>query len=220
MFQDTATMSQHLPAFRLPHLNTGCNGRSLKLLNHPVPDLGLHFHQDLLPSSPSSTAPEASCLEPLLKAPTTTTTTTTTTGPATPPYRLTGSLATRADSFAKRSASVESDSVSSKGSNSSLEPLLPLDCPWQPEHATEASFFQDVQEDRGACEEQWDSSCPAHSATDTNNVLMEKERRAGQRVRLPPLGHRGGAEKLVSVSSLSTLEENDELACDDSQNSV
>ena len=201
MFQDTATMSQHLPAFRLPHLNTGCNGRSLKLLNHPVPDLGLDFHQDL--SSPNSTVPEASCLEPLLKA---------TTGSATP-YKPVGSPAARVDSFAKRSASVESDSVSSKGSNSSLEPLLPPDCQSQLE-TTEASFFEDLQRGRGTCEERWDSSS---SATE-NNVLLEKERRAGQRVRLPPLAHRN--DKVVSVSSLSTLEENDELTCDEGQNSV
>ena len=238
-------MSQHLPAFRLPHLSAGCNGRNLKLLNHPVPDLGLSFHPDPSPgnAAPTPAPGEASCTEPLLKAATPGSTSATGTGMGTTPYRLAaagGQPAPRmaADSLAKRSASVESDSLSSKGSNSSLEPLLPQES--QPggrfESSDSGSFVfggtrRDPRGGRGVCGEVevWDPSFPptsaAASAAEEKKVLLERER-----VRLPPLGHhhhhhhqqRSGDHRVVSMSSLSTLEENDEVsACDEGgQNSL
>ena len=253
-------MSQHLPAFRLPHLSAGCNGRNLKLLNHPVPDLGLSFHPDPSPgnAAPTPAPGEASCTEPLLKAATPGSTPATGTGTGTTPYRLAatgtgtgmgttpyrlaaagGQPAPRVatDSLAKRSASVESDSLSSKGSNSSLEPLLPQESQSGRgfESSDSGSFVfggtrRDPRGGRGVCGEVevWDPSFPptsaAASAAEEKKVLLE-----GERVRLPPLGHhhhhqhqRSGDHRVVSMSSLSTLEENDEVsACDEGgQNSL
>lgn len=187
-------MSQHLPAFRLPHLYNGCNGRNLKLLNHPVPDLGMNFH---LEGSPNSSAQDALCSDPLLKS--------------TSPYRNINSQASKMDSFSRRSLSAESDSASSKGSCSSLEPLLPSQHHHHPQSET---GYPEKGDNRDGDGDQWGVSFKGGES----NTLSEKEKRGGHRVKLPPLGHR--CDKVISMSSLETLEENDEPSNEEEVNSV
>ncbi|KAL8572538.1 hypothetical protein ACOMHN_040442 [Nucella lapillus] len=189
--QDTATMSQHMPAFRMPHMANGYSGpRNLMLLNHPVPALGLHLQEPSLGALGS----EPPCTEPLLK---------------TAAFKHTlGGSASRGDFFpAKKGGTtpifVESDSSSSKGSCSSLEPLLPPD----------SLSLSDSEGVRGVGYP--DNLSPEVLETD---ALMEKERGAGQRVKLPPAGVR--CDRLKSLSSLSTLDEQDEVLCEEDKNAT
>ncbi|XP_076442122.1 ALK tyrosine kinase receptor-like isoform X2 [Babylonia areolata] len=205
--QDTATMSQHIPPFRLPHMHNGCSGRNLMLLNHPVPALGLTLQDPspppssaLLTSSSSTTSSstsssEPSCQEPLL---------------------LKSSAAAYKQTFPRRGGGgvgdgvglapfVESDSFSGKGSCSSLEPLLPLD-------VQSLSDWEAGPEEGG--------TLGGGAAECELDALMEKERRAGQRVKLPPGGGGPRGERLKSLSSLSTLEEMDEVMCDEEKNAT